>query len=443
MRFCRSWIQAFVLVGLAGCGGHPSDGAAGGAATPEPASPVPATKVAPGSRAPNASGLVVHEWGTFTAMQGIDGLAVDGLQHEGDALPSFVHAATSPATRSPYHLWGDVSLDVPARHVNSKMETPVVYFYSDVPRQVTVRVDFEGGLLSEWFPRAAISPGSTHGGAVDVADVHRSSLGWDVALTPFAAGPPAAMPEVSNSDPWAFARDVGAAFVTANRDGEAPEVEHYLFYRGLARMRLPLAVQPLDDAGAILMNRGSAPIDGVFLLQIGESDARVVRWEPAVGPGGSAALLAHGEMRPKAEVVGDLSRDVAAMLVAHGLYPDEARAMVRTWATTWFATEGTRVLYVMPRETVDQVLKMSITPAPDRLERVIVARQEFLTPSAKRDVTAALKDRAVPAARDAAMRRLAKLGRFLEPAVRLVAAESKDAAVRASAAEVIAGYGAP
>lgn len=88
MRFCRSWVQAFVLVGLSGCGGHPSDGAAGGVATPEPASPVPASSTAPGSRAPSASGLVVHEWGTFTAMQGVDGLAVDGLQHEGDALPA-------------------------------------------------------------------------------------------------------------------------------------------------------------------------------------------------------------------------------------------------------------------------------------------------------------------------------------------------------------------
>ncbi len=148
-------------------------------------------------------------------------------------------------------------------------------------------------------------------------------------------------------------------------------------------------------------------------------------------------------MRPKAEVVRDLSREVGEMLVAHGLYPDEARAMVRTWTSTWFAAEGTRVLYVMPRPTVDHVLKMSIAPAPDRLERVIVARQEFLTPAVTRDVEAALKERTVPATRDQAMRRLARLGRFLEPAARLVAAKSSDPVVRASAAEVIAGYRAP
>jgi hypothetical protein len=324
------------------------------------------------------------------------------------------------------------------------METPVVYFYSDVPRRVTLRVDFEGGLLSEWFPRAAISPDSTHGGAIDVADVPRSTLGWDVALTPFAAGPPAAMPVVAKTDPWAYARDVGAAFVTAKSEREAPaEVEHYLFYRGLARMKLPLGVQPLGEAGAVVMNRGDAPVDGVFLLEIGETNARFTRWEPAIGASGSAAVIARAEMRPKADVVRDLSHDVAEMLVAHGLYADEARAMVRTWASTWFATEGTRVLYVMPRQTVDHVLKMSISPAPDRLERVIVARQEFLTPAATQDVEIALKERAAPATRDRAMRRLARLGRFLEPAARLVAAKSTDPIVRASAAEVIAGYRAP
>ncbi len=129
--------------------------------------------------------------------------------------------------------------------------------------------------------------GGAHGGApVDLADVdrHRSSLGWDVALTPFAAGPPAAMPEVATDDAWGFARNVGAAFVTAKGEGEAPaEVEHYLFYRGLARMKLPLAVKPIREAGAVLINRGDAPIDGAFVLEIGETAARFTHLDRALG----------------------------------------------------------------------------------------------------------------------------------------------------------------
>src|SRR5262245_1734385 len=36
--------------------------------------------------------LVVHEWGTFLAMNGSDGATLDGMYHEEHALPGFVHA---------------------------------------------------------------------------------------------------------------------------------------------------------------------------------------------------------------------------------------------------------------------------------------------------------------------------------------------------------------
>lgn len=36
--------------------------------------------------------LVVHEWGTFTSMQGSDGIALEGLQREEEGLPPFVQS---------------------------------------------------------------------------------------------------------------------------------------------------------------------------------------------------------------------------------------------------------------------------------------------------------------------------------------------------------------
>src|SRR5688500_14139274 len=43
---------------------------------------------APGAR----TDMVVHEWGTFLAMNGSDGVSLDGMYHEEHALPGFVHA---------------------------------------------------------------------------------------------------------------------------------------------------------------------------------------------------------------------------------------------------------------------------------------------------------------------------------------------------------------
>ena len=65
---------------------------------------------------------VVHEWGTFTAVQGSDGGDLPGLLHDPFDLPEFV-----------YDLTDELALTA----LTVKMETPVVYFYA--PRVRTSR----------------------------------------------------------------------------------------------------------------------------------------------------------------------------------------------------------------------------------------------------------------------------------------------------------------
>src|SRR5262245_58206692 len=73
-------------------------------------------------------GLVVHEWGTTLAMNGSDGVTLDGMYHEEHALPAFVHARSRD--------------ELKLRTSNMKMETPVIYFYSPSSTQVRVEVGF-------------------------------------------------------------------------------------------------------------------------------------------------------------------------------------------------------------------------------------------------------------------------------------------------------------
>src|ERR1700759_5532621 len=86
--------------------------------------------------------LVVHEWGTFLAMNGSDGVALDGMYHEEHALPAFVHARGRDQLRLP--------------SVILKGETPVIYFYTDRPRKVRVDVRFPRGIWTEWYPQAQV-----------------------------------------------------------------------------------------------------------------------------------------------------------------------------------------------------------------------------------------------------------------------------------------------
>jgi len=104
--------------------------------------------------------------------------------------------------------------------------------------------------------------------------------------------------------------------------------------------------------------------------------------------------------------IDELGRDLEGILVAQGLYQDEARAMVETWRDSWFE-EGCRLLYIVPPAFVNEVLPLSINPAPAQTVRVFVGRLELVTPATEKAVETAF------ATQDAAM--LKAYGRFLEP----------------------------
>ncbi|HKR83829.1 MAG TPA: hypothetical protein VJS37_06605, partial [Terriglobales bacterium] len=90
-----------------------------------------------------ASGLIAHEWGTFTAVAGADGRALHWIPLVNPAeLPGFVQHLSSPVFK--FGLRGTI-----------RMETPVLYFYSPREQTLSVKVAFAKGLITEWYPHAA------------------------------------------------------------------------------------------------------------------------------------------------------------------------------------------------------------------------------------------------------------------------------------------------
>ena len=389
------------------------------------------TAAAPASRVP----FVVHEWGTFTSMQGAPGEILEGLHHESEALPGFVHSRTG-SEPSPFARFGDRSLNVRRIHrCTGKMETPVIYFYGGEKRHVQVHVDFTSGLLTQWYPREAKMTPAADATAreIDLGRIASSSLDWDRDLVPFESGLPAAMPKVDDGAPWDLARQVHADYVVSGN-----EADHYVFYRGLGRMDVPLEVFARDD-GAIVKNDTVDIIPAAFAVEMSAHLGRFVAL-PQITSGASVnASLGDETFLPKAIVIARLEKQMQAALVAQGLFEDEATAMVRTWSETWFGQEGRRVLYLVPRAQTDATIPLRITPAPDSLVRVLVGRLVYLAPSELAQIEEALIARSDRDAtkRDAAEVRLARLGRFLEPAARAVLSDSNDPRARNGAKDVL------
>jgi len=334
---------------------------------------------------PVYSSLTAHEWGTFTSIAGGDGQAVEWSPLTGSTdLPAFVEHFRDPHFK--LGLRGTV-----------RMETPVLYFYSSKEETVSVSVAFAKGVITEWYPHASsVEPAvNLYGESLQQAGA-RGGIAWDsVTLAPNQRSE---FPREERNNHY-FAARMTSSTPLRVKTAAGEQQEKFLFYRGVSAFSVPLSAI-LDTEGKLrVKNRGDQEIPTTILFE---------RRGEKVGYriGGSfkeEAILDPPELTATIE---DLGRDLEGILVAQGLYQDEAHAMVETWRNSWFE-EGSRLLYIVPPAFVNEVLPLSISPAPAQTVRVFVGRLELVTPATEKAVETAF------AARDTAT--LKAYGRFLEP----------------------------
>ena len=295
-----------------------------------------------------AESLIVHEWGTFTSIAGADGRAVEWrpLDQPPD-LPCFVD-------RFRFNL----KTSLPGK---VRMETPVLYFYTPRDTSVNVNVRFHRGAVTEWFPRAAVTPGNVDALSLRHSDFS-SSISWtDVKLSPGA------------SDDFPI-DGTGSHYYAARRTDASPlqsrgQREKFLFYRGVGAFEPPLNATIAADGRVAVESSNSEAIGDVILFR---NDGGAIAWEVRYGLDSRAtfdSLSDEGEITPP-------HVELAQMLMSHGLYSREAQAMIDTWRDLWFG-EGTRLFYIVPRTTIDSILPLDINPNPTEIVRVFVGRIEL------------------------------------------------------------------
>jgi hypothetical protein len=382
-----------------------------------------------------AQGFVVHEWGTLTSVVASDGSTLPGLHHEEEDLPPFVADRLKQAQVTP----GVV------QPIGQKMETPVTYFYSPVPVKVSARVDFPNGMLTQWYPfvQTMSPPLYWHNGSTPV-DLHLNgsltdwvecarfneplkdgSLDWgtfDVLApeqTPELAGP------IGNTT-WGFARNT-----KANTLAIGTQREKFLFYRGLGNFQLPVTAKVFGQQATFTNPAGEEKVPAVFLMQVTASGAGFVELGGVAGGAQLSGEIPAASMG-LAEFVDALKIRLTAVLVADGLYADEAKAMVDTWERSYFLTPGIRALYLLPQSVTDEVIPLHITPAPKVLRRSMVIRLELLTPSHEQELSQWLTELSQSPTAGAATVKFLSLGRFAEPHLSRAVAMAKDAGEKAA-----------
>jgi hypothetical protein len=370
--------------------------------------------------------LVVHEWGTFLAMNGSDGVALDGMYHEEHALPAFVHSRSKDQLK--------------LRSVIVKGETPVIYFYTQRPQQVAVRVDFPGGIWTQWYPQAAlVGPALVQLGTPPRPRNGHITWAIDVVPPQLAHGE---SPATRVDALWNHARHVDAAYVSASdqtRTGAPKEWERFVFYRGLGEAKLPLAMSA-HDGRIVAHTTAGVELRHVYVVRV-EHGRGAYAYMPALEDGKelNTAISAMDMAMPIDRFADAIAADMAQRLVETGLYEKEARAMVSTWRNSYFKTDGVRVLFVLPQSWTDRYIPLRIDPKPAEMVRVMVGRVELLTPERERRAETAVRDLASTdeGVRERAFATLRDEGRYVEPIVRHTLRTSTDERVQTLARRLL------
>lgn len=425
------FLVALLSVGLWNCESTVVTGGGSVEVKPPPPPPEPGLAHYPGT------GFVVHEWGTDTVVVGSDGSLQRGLHHEEEDLPGFVYDRMKAGT-----LDGSSSVAV-------KMETPVTYFYSDVPRTVNVAVDFPQGVFTQWYPAALTFwppiagtnavlgvdsptdpvfnrafPFTTPECTAKYGSVGNGLLDWgsiDILDRQTASGD---LPEASlDAFTWSYAREVDSNKVRiANAPGALlqPQNEKFLFYRGLGNFELPVHIAAPTGSTLTLENTYSEAIGKAFVVRVGNGKGAFVAHDPGVGAGStlSTTIPSLEGASDLGVFTNELADAVTSALDQTGLYHDEALAMVNTWKRQWFGTPGIRVFYLIPQSWTDASIPLRVLPAPDAMVRVMMIRVEVIAPEDETVDVQYAQTLADPATESEGKNHFVALGRFAEPRLR-------------------------
>ena len=340
-----------------------------------------------GRKAHADAGLIAHEWGTFTAIAGTAGEPVEWLPVQlvgTQELPSFVEHIVTAGYKAV--LRGTI-----------RMETPVIYFYTAHETNVSVHVSFSKGFITEWYPHTTrIQPSTSLLETALYEDHPDGSITWDsVTVAPTLADD---FPRENAGSHYYAARETSATPLSVHTPSGGQH-EKFLFYRGVSNVSLPVSAKVLPSGSIQFDNRTGQPIPALILFErrgdklgyhiVTSARDRIILETPSVSG-----------------TFDSLGGDLEDLLVAQGLFRDEAHAMLETWRDSWFE-EGSRLFYIVPRAYVDSILPLSINPAPAQLVRAFVGRIELVTPATERSIETAI------ASHDGAA--LRKYGRFLYP----------------------------
>lgn len=306
----------------------------------------------------------VHEWGTFTTVQNSGGQRLAGLK--GEKLPPFVYDMKLDATRN-----------IQLANVEVQMETPVLYFYADKAMDAIVDVKFKNGIINQWYPNRISGLEISNNTIIDLAIPREGHCQWNInILEPNATA--------KLIDDWNIVTHEYAAPRWTNSNyikGQGEEYEKFIFYRGLANFETPLRLEFNQYDNLVIHNQFNTTLSYVLVYDNSPDRQPTIWWSGSM-KANEKKVIANPVKDSEFNDVNNEMYRFRDELVKSGLNQAEADAMLNTWFDGYFVditdVEGLRVFWITPESYINEMLPLTIAPAPSSIKRVFIGRSEIL-----------------------------------------------------------------
>lgn len=269
---------------------------------------------------------------------------------------------------------------------------PVLYVHTNVETALSVTIRAPGGTLVEHLPPATTTADSVTWSSLTVTP---TSCPTSTRVTPDD-------PRCDTVDDYCKALenpdyDTNDASCLTSSSGAR---DNHLFYRAGVRIdALPLVVTLPDpnNPGWDVRNASEHPVPGKLMIvwRAASSGPPKVALVDPPAPGATLALPIDAPVLAESQCTATLRR----MLVENGLTADETNAFVRAWDESIFghvahpgeipphrqppvALQQTLIAmyYFAPREALDRMLPLEVTPAPESIVRAMLVKVDLFEP---------------------------------------------------------------
>lgn len=248
------------------------------------------------------------------------------------------------------------------------VDKPILYVYSKEQINMDVKAIVPKGMITQWWPAGENNLTLLSDG---INTTSKGKINWkNIKVLPYGEKTYLKKTNIKHQPWWHLARETDSCilqnkYVNLKNNNIENQNEKFLFYRGQGRYTKPIKVKLSDNENKleIIKQKGKKSHNLSDLLVIKIKNGKALGHKinmKNVDKVNVDLTMTEANYYSVKHFKNKYKAIFKQMVYEDGLYEKEAEGMAEIWHETYFATDGIRVIYLLPKNTIDELIPLDI-----------------------------------------------------------------------------------